>query len=233
MITSLPLEPSTPYQWSRISARGGEAQSFLQGQLSQDVTNVGPEGVWSLLLSPTSEVLTSLRVLRNDDGFDLEVPRGVAAAAHARLRRFLLRTDCVLELEEVASGPIATIGEQVEGGWAGPLEFAKELTPQCFGASFVASTVSFTKGCFTGQELVGRLDARGSSVPWRLVRCSGQTLERIDQALSFKGPAGGPQGVTSAIIHDHGVHALGFVHRSALTDGALAQFGDVIVTEIA
>ena len=30
-------------------------------------------------------------------------------------------------------------------------------------------TVSFTKGCYTGQELVARLDARGSNVARRLV----------------------------------------------------------------
>jgi folate-binding Fe-S cluster repair protein YgfZ len=33
----------------------------------------------------------------------------------------------------------------------------------------VERTVSFTKGCYTGQELVARLDARGSNVPRRLV----------------------------------------------------------------
>jgi tRNA-modifying protein YgfZ len=32
------------------------------------------------------------------------------------------------------------------------------------GAWFVSSSVSFTKGCYTGQELVARLDARGSKV---------------------------------------------------------------------
>ncbi len=32
----------------------------------------------------------------------------------------------------------------------------------------VDRTVSFTKGCFTGQELVARLDARGSNVARRL-----------------------------------------------------------------
>ena len=232
MTTSPLFNPFAPYEWSRISARGGEALTFLQGQLSQDVSNVGPDGVWSLLLSPTSEVLTSLRVLRNEEGFDLEVPREVAAAAHARLRRFLLRTDCSLELTEVTGGPIATVGEQVDGGVAGPREFAKELTPQCFGHSFVASMVSFKKGCFTGQELVGRLDARGASVPWRLVRASGPSLERLNDALSSQGPVGGPQGVTTAIDRDGGVLGLGFVHRSALVDDALATFGDVNLTEI-
>jgi tRNA-modifying protein YgfZ len=36
-------------------------------------------------------------------------------------------------------------------------------------AGLVARTVSFTKGCYTGQELVARIDARGSNVARRLV----------------------------------------------------------------
>jgi aminomethyltransferase len=35
-------------------------------------------------------------------------------------------------------------------------------------AGLVERTVSFTKGCFTGQELVARLDSRGSNVARRL-----------------------------------------------------------------
>ncbi|MHB1088395.1 MAG: YgfZ family protein [Acidimicrobiales bacterium] len=232
MTTAILLDPATPYEWSRISARGAQAQSFLQGQLSQDVTDVGEHGVWSLLLTPTSEVITSALVRRDDHGYVLHVPRQLAEPALARLRRFLLRTDCQLELELSSSGPIATIGDQVRGAIPGPNEFAPGLTPHCFGSAFVASTVSFSKGCFTGQELVGRLDARGAVVPWRLVRCAGATLERVDEVLRAKGPEG-PQGVTTAIEHDNGVLALGLVHRSALGDGALAQFSDVSVAEVA
>jgi folate-binding protein YgfZ len=33
----------------------------------------------------------------------------------------------------------------------------------------VGRTVSFTKGCYTGQELVARIDSRGGNVPRRLV----------------------------------------------------------------
>jgi tRNA-modifying protein YgfZ len=36
-------------------------------------------------------------------------------------------------------------------------------------AGLVGRTVSFTKGCYTGQELVARIDARGTKVPRRLV----------------------------------------------------------------
>jgi folate-binding protein YgfZ len=46
-----------------------------------------------------------------------------------------------------------------------------ELTNKTIAAEagLVERTVSFTKGCYTGQELVARIDARGSNVPRRLV----------------------------------------------------------------
>jgi folate-binding protein YgfZ len=54
---------------------------------------------------------------------------------------------------------------------AGVPELGSELTertiPQEAG-QLVARAVSFTKGCYTGQELVARIDARGSNTPRRL-----------------------------------------------------------------
>ena len=46
-----------------------------------------------------------------------------------------------------------------------------ELTNKTIAAEagLVERTVNFTKGCYTGQELVARLDSRGSNVPRRLV----------------------------------------------------------------
>jgi tRNA-modifying protein YgfZ len=46
-----------------------------------------------------------------------------------------------------------------------------ELTDRTIAAEagLVERTVSFTKGCYTGQELVARLEARGTNVPRRLV----------------------------------------------------------------
>jgi folate-binding Fe-S cluster repair protein YgfZ len=223
--------PADPFEWSRILVSGPEAEPFLQGQLSQDLREVGPDGVWSLLLHPNSDVLTSCLVKRDGEAFTLLVPRAVSGAAHARLKRFHLRVNCTIDVAEAEHGPFDTVGEQVRSGSPGPDEFAPGLAPQSFGAAFVASTVSFTKGCFTGQELVGRLDARGSSVPWRFVRCKGPSIEAIEEVLRAKGPDG-PRGVTTAVNSGDTVVALGFVHRSAL--GAESSFteGDVSVEAI-
>ena len=152
-------------------------------------------------------------------GFAVLVARSLGEIALARLRRFHLRVDCSLALEDVAHGPYNTVGEQIDQREPGPAEFLG-LAPQCYGDAFVERTVSFTKGCFTGQELVARLDARGSNVPWRFVYAQGPTSEDIDAVLRAKGPQdpSGPSGVTSAVRRDSGIDALGFIHRSALAD---------------
>jgi len=53
---------------------------------------------------------------------------------------------------------------------AGVPEGGREVTDSTIAAEvgLVDRTVSFTKGCFTGQELVARLDSRGSKVARRL-----------------------------------------------------------------
>jgi folate-binding Fe-S cluster repair protein YgfZ len=219
-------------QWSCVVATGPEAQSFLQGQLSQDLATVPPDGVWSLLLAPDGVVITSLYVTPRNDGFALIVAREIGDVVLARLRRFLLRTKCSLELVDVDHGPFGTLEQQIAAGRPGPAEFALALTPQCFGASFVASSVSFTKGCFTGQELVGRLDARGSSVPWRLVRVTGPSIKRLNEVLTSKGPSG-TSGLTSSVRSGESIVGLGIAHRSLLGSAELESALDVRVQEIA
>ena len=44
-------------------------------------------------------------------------------------------------------------------------ELTDETIPGEAGAWVIESSVSFTKGCYTGQELVARIDSRGNNVP--------------------------------------------------------------------
>lgn len=89
----------------------------------------------------------------------------------------------------------------------------------------VERTVSFTKGCFTGQELVARIDSRGASVPHRL---HGLVLvEAMDPADAIGAELFLPDKersvgrVTSAAVCPGvgGVGALAYVHRSVPVPG--------------
>ncbi len=65
-------------------------------------------------------------------------------------------------------GPDATEAARIASGI--PV-MGRELTDKTIAAEagLLERTVSFTKGCYTGQELIARLDARGNNVPRRLV----------------------------------------------------------------
>lgn len=225
------LDPTTrTTAHATLEVRGPASASFLQGQLSQDLERVD-DAPWSLLLTPDSVVITTCYVSRHEEGFDVVVPAALGEAARARLARFLLRVACTVELRAGGTTPLASDEARIAAGWPGVAEFAASLTPHSFGRRFVAATVSFDKGCFTGQELVGRLDARGSSVPWRLVRVSGPSRARVDEVLRAKGPTG-PQGVTSATERDGALEGLAIAHRTLLGSAAELVVGDVVVRAI-
>jgi len=123
------IEQDTKLSWSTIKVRGDEAESFLQGQLSQDVATIGEQGAWALLLAPDSAVIAACYVRAHGGGYDVEVPRALVEAALTRLRRFLLRTRATLEVEPSDGGPFATLDEQIDASWPGVAEFAAGLAP--------------------------------------------------------------------------------------------------------
>lgn len=102
-------------------------------------------------------------------------------------------------------------------------ELTEGVIPAETGA--VERTVSFTKGCFTGQELVARIDARGAAVPHHLrglvlaEEADAEVL--VGAALMVEGKDKAVGRVTSA-AWGPGVGAtcaLAYVHRSVEVPG--------------
>jgi folate-binding Fe-S cluster repair protein YgfZ len=231
-MTSPPFAPPHDrVSWSLIEARGEDARPFLQGQLSCDVMNLVPgESTNGLLLTPSGDVITSLRCDGLSDGLDLVVRSELAESARSALARFLLRTACSLTIADTSSGDYDTVADQVTRGEPGPAEFAPGLSAHTFGPGFVARRVSFSKGCFTGQELVGRLDARGGNVPFRLARVTGEDMGHVDAVVRSVGPSGerARQRVTT-VVAGSVVSGLALVHRSLVSDGSIATIDGVLV----
>jgi len=180
-----------------IRVEGPDALAFLDGQLSQDIKplDVG-DAADALLLQPQGKVVALVRVTRvADDGYVLDVDAGFGDAVVERLQRFLLRTKVTVRPDRgwrvlalgwpgehrVLAGYDVAVPDDAELVGADAYEAARieagvpvmgrELTEQTIPAEatgVVERAVSFTKGCYTGQELVARIDSRGGNVPRRL-----------------------------------------------------------------
>ena len=158
-----------------VVVEGPDALSYLQSQVSQELRDLQVGGsTWTLVLEPTGKVTSLARVARTaDERFELDTDAGYGADLLARLDRFKIRVKATTTLIEATDDARPrNEAERIELGWPamGHELVPGETLPAGTGLSRIA--ISFTKGCYPGQELVERMDSRGAEAP--------RTLRRLD-----------------------------------------------------
>jgi folate-binding protein YgfZ len=197
--------------WRCMAVRGAATADAVAG-LTGDVVAAGGLVVdfswngWTGvdLLGPRDAVPEAAALVARADGAGLRAVGGAAA-----------------EAVRIASGVPA---------------MGSELTDKTIAAEagLVAQTVSFTKGCYTGQELVARLDARGSNVARRLVGITaagdssypalapGMTLHAGEEDPAMEAAADKVVGTVTSAAWSPELEAwagLGYLHRSVAAPG--------------
>lgn len=156
-----------------VRIQGAEAVRFLQGQLSHDVALLSPgHPMLAGLHNPQGRVIALLRLMLvgTDDILAL-LPRELAASVAARLAKYVLRakarvTDASDEPQLaslISDLPLDEISRTARIAAGLPQVYAP--TSEQFVAQMlnldVLDGISFTKGCYTGQEVIARAHYRG------------------------------------------------------------------------
>ena len=174
-----------------ITATGPDATELLQSLLSNDIAAAVPGGgVYGLLLTPKARVIADVEVFNTGDAYVLACPPArtdqvADTIVRARFRRKvdLERSghvvvwgdaDGALATLATRAGPHRLLASPVEGldgpeAWevarveAGIPAYGREFDDATMPAEagLVPLAVSFTKGCYPGQEPVARLHYRG------------------------------------------------------------------------
>ncbi len=156
-----------------IAVRGDDAEAFLQGQLSNDITAAASDNpLLAAWCNPKGRVICLLQVLAIEGGFGLVLPSEMSASILQRLTMFRFRSKVELNLEPVppaagientSSGLNAWLQQQIHLGmpeiW---LAQSEKFTPHMLNLDLL-NAISFDKGCYTGQEIVARTHYRGAS----------------------------------------------------------------------
>ena len=95
----------------------------------------------------------------------------------------------------------------------------------------VAEYVSFSKGCYIGQEVVARLDARGGHVNKTLRGVTLSAPAAAGTALTLDDKEVG-RITTAAVSSRLGPIALAYVHRTCLATGTVLRAGDAAATVV-
>ncbi len=250
-----------------VVVTGGDATSFLQGLLSQDLDPLADGGdLPALLLSPQGKLDVAVRALRVGDAWWLDTDADYAPRLAASLGRFRIRVQVELEDRTPSTGLVSLVGVdpgtdrpgiyQLATRWAGhpgvdllgdaaavhaataALDPAVERwTPERFEAFRIEAgvprlgvdvddatipqeaflerdAVSFTKGCFLGQELVCRIDTRGHVNRYlRGLRLPGSALPPFGAAVIVEGRERGVLTSAAVVPGEDRVVGLAMVRR--------------------
>jgi folate-binding protein YgfZ len=229
---------------------GPDAADYMQRMVSNDVEALAPgDACPALLLTAKARVIAPLVVLRRgEDDFLVLTEPGLGDLVRGHLTRMRLRAQCEIEPEEHESVLVFGGGEGFATDWPGAHEaldtgleptlaeedlelrriesgvprWEREIDDRILPAEagLDGTHVSFSKGCYPGQEPVARLHFRGH--PNRGLR----VLE-LDEVPEYDAPLvhdGREVGrVTSAARRaDGSVAALAYVRTEVPDDAALA-----------
>ncbi len=178
-----------------VEVGGPQAAPFLHSQLTQEFEGLAVgSAVRTLLLEPNGHMVAVAELSRLEpEAFALVLHPSLAEALIERLTRFLIRTKAVISppypVELVASGAgipsalapglawVKASGDAADEALSASLrmlggvpalgiDLDEGALPNSLGD--LAPYASFTKGCYTGQELLERVESRKAAPPRRL-----------------------------------------------------------------
>ena len=222
-----------------VGVAGADAAGYLQRMVSNDVESLAiGESCDALLLTPKARIIAPLRVLRRaDDDFLLLTEPDLGERVVAELTRMRFAAKCEIAAEEHESwlvlGGDEVLDERPDGEevtedeaerariearlprWGAELD--ESILPAEAGLD--ETHISFTKGCYPGQEPIARLHHRGH-VNRRLRVLEVESASPGDE-IAYAGKAVGR--VTSAAP---GL-ALGYVRTEVPDDAELSVAGEI------
>jgi folate-binding protein YgfZ len=233
-----------------VRVAGPDAADYLQRMVSNDVEALAPgDACPALLLTAKARVIAPLVVLRRaEENFLLLTEAGLGDTVRTHLTRMRLRARCEIEPEEHRSLLVFGGAEGFATDWPGAREvldaglestlseeelelrriesgvprWEREIDDRILPAEagLDETHVSFSKGCYPGQEPVARLHFRGHpNRRLRVVELDG--LPDYDAPLLHDGREVGR--VTSAARREDGtIAALAYVRTEVPDDAPLA-----------
>lgn len=205
--------------WERLALEGANAGQVLAAELGEPLElapNCGAE-------CEIAGVQVFVAALGFTPGaLQLFVPAG----SGARVAEALVAAGAGLGLVEGSSAALETL--RIEAGIPalGP-ELDETVLP---AEANLESAISFTKGCYTGQEIVARLDSRGSP-GHRLVGLAfeNDTLAAVGDAIA-DGERSVGELTSVCVSQDAGAIGMGFVRSASAEPGTKVQVGEVAAT---
>jgi folate-binding protein YgfZ len=142
-----------------LRVRGPDAASFLQGQLTADITQLTPHtAALSAHCNREGRMVSLFHIFLHAENYYLRMPDSLLPIALAALKKYAVFSKVSLEIIAANDLPIPDL----------PYSHFPALYPATSGKFLPhefqlqdTHAISFDKGCYTGQEIIARMHYRG------------------------------------------------------------------------
>tara|TARA_B110000008_G_scaffold266649_1_gene293004 strand:+ start:177 stop:998 length:822 start_codon:yes stop_codon:yes gene_type:complete len=185
---------------SLLRVSGSDAESFLQAQLSNDITLINNSVQLSSFCQHQGKIIALFWVLRFGEDFLLSFPEDLSEKVISRLQMFIIMSDVQIEDISGSFSQIGLINEKIKDAYSFNenlslliqtnseiiqkstsvqakwikacidyqipevfLSSSEKFVPQMLNLDINQIGVSFSKGCYPGQEVVARLHYLGEA----------------------------------------------------------------------
>lgn len=145
-------------KFCQLKISGKDAQSFLQGQLSNDIDKIA-DGQWQLnaYCQHQGRIIALLWVTKSADDFYLVFAADLQDVVFKRLKMFALNAD--IDFENTQKNQLPLVGFESYPQIC--LASSEKFIPQDLNLDIDEVGVNFSKGCYPGQEVVARVKYLG------------------------------------------------------------------------
>lgn len=157
--------------YSILTVSGDDAATFLQGQLTNDLTQLqsGPP-MLAAWCNPKGRVIGLFRVSKDNSDYALALPTELVESVQQRLTMFRFRAKVQFGHRDASADDLGVTGPfgdwRLENLLAGIPDIraaqSEQFTPHMLNLDLL-DAISFDKGCYTGQEIVARTHYRGAT----------------------------------------------------------------------
>lgn len=256
-VTPIVVDQST---WGQLRVAGADRERFLQGMLTNDVGAAAlPPGAWrrASILNAKGRVVAVVDVVNEGDAYVILSEPECADKAREVLEKHAIVDDVTFE---PLSRPVHRVWTDPPAVWTAPPVFAARPDAVPWGSpaaearrieaglprygidvteehfpfeSALEREISYTKGCYVGQEVVARAHARGhANKRLVIVRVSGDGPVAPGTPVSAEARPDAGIVTSSAVSPELGPLALAYVHRSVWSPGTRLHLGERIGTII-
>ena len=152
---------------NRLIVAGKDAANFLQGQTTADInklTFIGQASAHqyglSAICNRQGRVISLFWAIKVDDEtFHLLLPESLAETVQKHLTIFIFRSKVTITRDEPSEEDLKTLPQSLIIPWIID-ENSEEYVPQMLSLDLLEA-INFKKGCYTGQEIVARMQYLG------------------------------------------------------------------------